>query len=369
MIENELQTTARNAIQKYLGLSRTEATDHAARLSVGQWARLAKVSTYPADLRISMIVRIVSEGFETMLPPEAAGPAVRRVRLVRPVGEAMGTGPFNGQFALQRALRARQPDWLSIGGQPQPDELPWFWAWLDMPELLGWIFRGRPFVAGPNILFRSSRSPRIAGEDAVCDSACCRLLFTESEWYRDLIKKNLGRDNSAPIVLWPYPIEPQPEGPLPAEFDLLIYLKSGPQQIVEKLVETFPRSCLIRYGHYRREDLVDAARRSRAAVYFSDDDRGPLALAEILLTGCPAVGIPRGAPWIESGRTGELVDNLAALGPIVDAVQDLHEWNRADVRQHALEKFDTCRTVSTILDALDCARRSPSNPRVETCIE
>ncbi len=31
----------------------------------------------------------------------------------------------------------------------------------------------------------------------------------------------------APIVLWPYPIDPLPGGPLPPRYDLLIYEKSG----------------------------------------------------------------------------------------------------------------------------------------------
>ena len=52
------------------------------------------------------------------------------------------------------------------------------------------------------------------------------------------------------------------------------------------------------------------ARRSRCCLYFSDDDRGPLALAEILLAGCPAVGVPRGAPFVEPGRTGVLLERL-----------------------------------------------------------
>ena len=72
----------------------------------------------------------------------------------------------------------------------------------------------------------------------------------------------------------------------------------------------WPASVRVRYGKYRRERLIELARRSRACVYLSDCDRGPLALAEILLAGCPAVGVPCGAPWIGSGQTGVQVQTL-----------------------------------------------------------
>lgn len=368
----ELRITARNLLQKVLRLTREEANARVARLSLGQHARLVKAADYPEEMRLSTILRVSSEGLPSMLPLESPGPAARRVRLRRAVHVPGGTGPWNGQYALQKAVRESLPDWLSIDGPAADDELLWIWCWEDMPELLGWLGNGRPAVAGPNVLFRYSSMPRICGEDIVCDSPCVRLLFTESDWYADLIKKNLGRHNRAPIVLWPYPIDPQPEGPLlgkEAEHDLLIFAKSGPQQLVEPLAKRYPRHRLIRYGAYRRDELIEAARRSRACIYFSDDDRGPLALAEIMLAGCPAVGIPRGAPWIESGRTGEFLDDLDNVEHAVDAIEDLLEWDREAVRAVALEKFSTERIVQTILMALDKARRTHDrdpNPNSKT---
>ena len=53
------------------------------------------------------------------------------IRLIREVREPTGRGPGNGQFALQRALTARAPNWLQIGGPLRKGEVPWFWCWAD----------------------------------------------------------------------------------------------------------------------------------------------------------------------------------------------------------------------------------------------
>ena len=157
-------------------------------------------------------------------------------------------------------------------------------------------------------------------------------------------------------MLWPYPIEPKPRGPLPAEYDLLIYAKSGYNQgLLAEMHRRYRRSVVIRYGSYQRAELFHAARRSRACLYLSDDDRGPLALAEIMLAGCPAVGVAKGAPWIEEGRMGVVVDQLCPEYQS-DAVEDLLEWDRQEVRRLAVERFDTERTASAVLGALGKVR-------------
>ena len=55
---------------------------------------------------------------------------------------------------------------------------------------------------------------------------------------------------------------------------------------------------------YRRVELFEAACRSRACAYLADDDHGPLALQEILLAGCPTVGVRTGASFVRHGETG-----------------------------------------------------------------
>jgi len=281
-------------------------------------------------------------------------------RLVRPVDSPGKSGPFNGQYALQKALRARIRDdipWLSIGGDLHCDELPWFWCWLDRRAAAEWILQGRPFVQGPNTLFLDSRRPRCDRlESLLLDSNRCKLLCTESAWYRDLIRRHRKPDNRTPIALWPYPIDPRPGGPLAPCYDLLIYVKNGPfQPMVDRLQARFPRSCVIRYGDYCRERLWETARRSRCCCYLADDDRGPLALAEILLCGCPTVGLPTGAAFVTPGRTGILLEELTA-GGCAQAIEDCLGWDRAKVAAHASWQFDTRRIVDRVVRSLDAAR-------------
>jgi hypothetical protein len=284
------------------------------------------------------------------------------VRLVRSVDTSGRNGPQNGQYALQKALRQRMHrdiSWLSIGGEPRPDELPWFWCWLDRPAAVGWLLAGRTLVQGPNTLFLDSRRPRSdALEQTLLDTQRCRLMFTESEWYRQLIQRHRGPRSQAPIVLWPYPIDPRPGGPIdPAEYDLLIYAKDRDREdLVETLTRHYRRCCVLQYGQFHREELWEAARRSRACCYLSSDDRGPLALAEILLCGCPTVGIPTGAPFVQPGRTGLLLDRWDR-GLVMGAIRECLELPRDGVAAIAAEQFDTERIVATVLEALDRARR------------
>ncbi len=276
------------------------------------------------------------------------------VRLVREINLPGSNGPDNGMYALQRLLRDRVP-WLNIGGELQPSELPWYWWRKERSAAVRRHEQGRPFIIGPNIFFDRSREPRHNGaERTLLDSPYCRLIFTESAWYRDLIDENRGSENRAPIVVWSYPIGPQPDGPLPADCDLLIYAKSGyTEQLIGRLQRAFPLSVLFRYGRYQRAHLIAAARRSQCCAYLSDDDRGPLALAEILITGCPAVGVARGAPWCESGL-GRVVGRLAAT-ELIGALCDVAAWDRQAVRAAALRRFDSEATVCQIVKALAVA--------------
>ena len=280
------------------------------------------------------------------------------VRLIRGVREPTGRGPGNGMFALQRALRKVRPTWLHIGGPLGDGEMPWFWCWEDRTAACACAAANLPLVIGPNMLFANWTTPcAVSGEQELCDAASCRLQFTESAWYRDWIVAHCGPAMRAPIVLWPYPIDPLPDGPLAPCYDLLIYEKSGfCRELPGQLSRRWPASVRVRYGQYRRERLIELARRSRACVYLSDSDRGPLALAEILLSGCPAVGVPRSAPWIRSGQTGFQVPTLD-FPALCAAIEQALQLDRQAVRAAARERFDTAATVQTVLRALDAARQ------------
>lgn len=195
-------------------------------------------------------------------------------------------------------------------------------------------------------------------------------MFCHSEWYRDLITKHRGPANQSPIVLLPYPIDPWPGEPLPDEYDLLIYAKNGHRpQLLEHLAELFPRHIQIHYGRYRREELFEAARRSRACAYLADDDHGPLALQEILLAGCPTVGVRTGASFVRNGVTGFVVDRLPpgrqcvendadqlALAVYVDAIARAQALDRQSIRAAAEQEFSQDAIVEEMITALEQLR-------------
>ena len=295
-----------------------------------------------------------------------------RVELIGPVDHPGGNGPSNGMYALQKELRKRIDDgldWLSIKSLPvSKGALPWFWNWNDRRYVMWWDAEGLPFVQGPNMLFTHSGSPRIDREEcALLDAPNCRAMFCHSEWYRDLISKHRGPENESEIVMWPYPIDPWPGEPLPDKYDLLIYAKNGNRpQLLEHLAELYPRHIQIHYGKYKREELFDAARRSRACAYLADDDHGPLALQEILLAGCPTVGVRTGAPFIENGITGYFVDQLPPgsnntssdierilLAAYESAVKDLFQLNRHEVQNLSRSTFSTKSIVDELVARLE----------------
>jgi len=165
---------------------------------------------------------------------------------------------------------------------------------------------------------------------------------------------------------WPYPLS-LPGEPLPDEYDLLIYAKNGHRpQLLEHLAELYPRHIQIHYGQYKREQLFDAARRSRACAYLADDDHGPLALQEILLAGCPTVGVRTGAAFVRDGVTGLWVERLPPGGRAISSEQDAlllaayvdrighaMEISRHQVREYAVQEFSIDRITSTIVAKLD----------------
>jgi len=299
-----------------------------------------------------------------------------RVELIRPVMAPGRDGPTNGMYALQKALRKRIAeglDWLSIKSLPaSKGAMPWFWHWDDRRYAVWWDSQGLPFVQGPNMLFTYSGSPRIDREEcALLDAANCRTMFCHSEWYRDLIAKHRGPLNQSETILWPYPIDPWPGPPLPDEYDLLIYAKNGHRPgLLEHLAEIFPRHVQIHYGQYHREQLFAAARRSRACAYLADDDHGPLALQEILLAGCPVIGVRSGAPFICAGRTGLFVNRLppgrqcvtcdldqTALTAYLDAINQCQSLDRSQVRDLAAARFDSAKIAHSVLSSFDRLRR------------
>jgi len=293
----------------------------------------------------------------------------KRVNLIGNLKSPFNAGPGIGMFALQKLLKDRIKkglDWLQITDQPiSKAVLPWFWWLGDRQKIVRWADETGPFVVGPNVFFINSRRPRIDKlESSILDAATCRMIFCHSEWYKNLVIANRGPLNNAEIVLWPYPVDPWPDGPKDPTYDLLVYVKNYvPEGLTELLVKLFPKSVIIRYGSYKREELFHVAARSRACAYLSQDESGGIATAEILLSGCPIVGVTRGAPFITDGVTGIFVpaipqakSSLPEFKIYVDALRAAMEFDRSVVREYAEAQFDNNKILETVVNALDRAR-------------
>jgi hypothetical protein len=111
------------------------------------------------------------------------------------------------------------------------------------------------------------------------------------------------------------------------------------------------------------------ARRSRACAYLADDDHGPLALQEILLAGCPTVGVRTGASFVRDGGTGVVVERLPpgrqcvetdkdvrALAVFMEAIEQAQAMDRHSVRERAAERFATHRIIDDLVSTLNTAR-------------
>ncbi|XZE56123.1 hypothetical protein SH139x_002202 [Planctomycetaceae bacterium SH139] len=136
-------------------------------------------------------------------------------------------------------------------------------------------------------------------------------------------------------------------------------------QLLEHLAEAFPRHIRIHDGRYRREELFEAARRSRAWAYLADDEHGPLALQEILLTGSPTAGVWTGAWFVRHDETGIVVDRMppgascmecdkdaVALDDFINAIDQAKTIARPSVRAIATGQFNTPSIVRQLIKSL-----------------
>lgn len=279
---------------------------------------------------------------------------MRTIRLIRPEPHFTSRGPGNGMGGLRTALLAHGlPEWLKLGGPLASDDIPWVWCWLDKRLAYANELMHRPYILGPCVFFADANRPAKSPFEAeLLHGQHCATIFTDSCWYGDLIRRFTTRD--VPIVTWPFPIVPLPSGPSSVRPHLLIYEKSGVDRDLVAFLQQRFKSCItIRYGSYRREQLAMAARTSWGCAYLSESDRGPLALAEIMLSGCPAVGIPHGAPWIENGATGYFTNDLTTNSDWYTFLCQCKDLSPDHVRDTAIRHFSADAIVPKILTTLE----------------
>lgn len=271
-----------------------------------------------------------------------------KVTLIRPVPESClrwKAGPWVGMAALQKYFRANCPDWLTIAKRPVDDSIPWFWCWMDTPQLRMWASQRKPFVVGPNLYpEKAMRSP------------LCLLSIAHSAHHRDWLQRKSG--SSPPSLLVPYPVTPIPAGPNPIEHDVLVYAKKrSVAGVMPAISREWPRVKQMRYGHHSRSEIFRAAAESNCVLYWSKWDTGSILQAETMLAGAPNVGSRLGSPWIIDGVTGRLLTSWQPED-VVAAIRDALCISRESVRDHAIAKFCAERIGREILDAIDNARKA-----------
>lgn len=270
---------------------------------------------------------------------------IAMVRKVPPRCLTWKAGPWVGMAALQLAIRKRQPEWLAFmsrdrsgGYRIGPRCIPWFWCWMDAPDMLRHASANRPFLAGPNLY-----PSQVLG-----DHNCLRV-FVHSRHHLAWLERGSKASLKEKAVLLPYPITPIPAGPLPAEADVLLYAKKvrageAADGLIGTLREHWPRLVILRYGNHTRQQLIDAARRSRCCVYWSRWDTGSLVQAETMLAGCPNVGTRHGSPWLVHGENGVMIDEMHG-DALPAAIGQALSINRENVREWAMTRFEAGRVA------------------------
>jgi hypothetical protein len=95
------------------------------------------------------------------------------------------------------------------------------------------------------------------------------------------------------------------------------------------------------------------------------DDHRPLALQEILLAGCPTVGVRTGASFVRHGETGIFVNRLplgasclecdedaAALDAFVEGFKKARMLNRQSVHDIAADQFSSEPIVEKVMSSI-----------------
>jgi hypothetical protein len=140
------------------------------------------------------------------------------------------------------------------------------------------------------------------------------------------------------------------------DFDAMIFLKGGAieQTIANEIRTRIPRSVIIQYGAYTRDQLFDAARRSKCCFYISREDHYPLAAVEITLTGCPIVSDERSCPVLRHGANGILaaVRERGESDPFV--------WAKDAAERMAVEYAGACKLDRSMVRAATIAAHDPA---------
>ena len=238
---------------------------------------------------------------------------------------------------------------------------------LNGPDSLRWAIKQktlgkfRTLLAGPNLVILPTDEGGLIMNPAI-DKYVVPALWTQKFW--SLLEPGF----SERVEVWPAGVRDSgnlfdPKG------HVVVYLKSGPQELVDYVGEYLVRAGLtvkfIKYGSYTPAQYLAALSGARAMVFFSNSESQGIALLESWMGGVPTLVWSRGY----YGFGGHRFDDVTTTAPYLSAeigerfsgVTDFEEkWNAhfnhptiLDARQYAQEHFTTSKSANSLLQIFE----------------
>lgn len=259
----------------------------------------------------SLALRTNNNGLATLvrLAPEPST-APRRCLFPHAAGDMLHStsGPSVLMASITEAVSGDRR-FANIDRPAGPDDVIWYPTYMHRPQVLAAVRSGSRLAIGPNVLFSNSCAPGAAGFEAeVCAHTNYQAVFTLSRWYCELTRKAMAQQDCHYLLDFPLPAAwaALPAGG-PILRDAFIYIKQASpveSAIATEIAAAFPGARVLGYGGYKRDDLLEAARSSRACFFISHDDHYPLSAVEIGLMGCPIISDEKSCPPLVHRLTG-----------------------------------------------------------------
>lgn len=268
--------------------------------------------------------------------------------------------------ALSEALRG-DPRFVPMDDRPPAaDEIDWHPVLSS--RLLTNVRAGAICAIGPNVLYGHSQTP--GATETEREVMACRVyaaVFTFSRWYSELLRLTMAQRARHVLLDFPLPLMwTQLPWNAPRERGAMIFLKGGEaeRRLADGIASRHPDALVIEYGHYTRDALLDAARRSAVCYYVCREEHFGIAAVEITLMGCPIISDEKACPTVAHGITGRIApirerDTRAPFAWAPDAAERfLDEYDAARrldrqfIRRAVLVRHDPQSAVAKIATAL-----------------
>jgi len=300
--------------------------------------------------------------------PPSTGRKVCRLPFAPPDYLNSTSGPSVLLAAITEAV-AGDPRFADTAHPGAADDLLWYPIYMHRPQVGAAVRAGRRLAIGPNVLFGNSAAPGAGDwERGVCAYTNFQAVFTLSRWYSELTRRAMAQQDCHYLLDFPLPATwaaLRAGGPVLR--DAFVYIKQASpveSAIAHEITAAFPGALVLGYGGYKRDDLLEAARSSRACFFISRDDHYPLSAVEISLMGCPIIADEKSCPPLIHRVTGiqapvrERLEGTPAAWAADAAKRMIAEFpgalamDRNAIREATLDRHDPAVAVTRMAAAL-----------------